>query len=105
MDLVEVQANYLDETGEIKQNIKNQLCNYAIETYKDIMLNAKAASDRKNAADAVLELLGKKNKTGTMSANLNFNIPPEYFKKVFGEGLQAVTAVVADAEFREVQNG
>jgi len=92
--MVRETENYLDEVGEVKQVMKEKLLNYALETYSDIMLNGESDKDRKAAADSVVEMLGKKNKTGSMQANFNVNIPPEYFKRVFGEGLRAVTEII-----------
>ena len=78
-------------TGDIKDTVKDALFNMALETYKDVMLNSQKASDRKAAADAVVELLGRKQTKQVASASFNFNIPPEYFKRVFGEGLPKIT--------------
>jgi len=82
---------------DLQPKIRRKLLNLAIETYEDIMLTGNKAADRKAAADAIMELLGKRNKTTSATANFNFNIPPEYFKKVFGEGLEKVIDVDSTA--------
>lgn len=90
-------------TEDLQPKIRRKLLNIAIETYEDIMVDGTKAADRKAAADAVMELLGKKNKNTQATANFNFNIPPEYFKKVFGEGLGKITN--AEAPMRLVVEG
>ena len=94
---VETPANITEE-GQLRKKVECQLFNMAIETYKDVMLNGSKPTERKAAADAVVELLGKKQPKQVASAQFNFNIPPEYFKKVFGEGLPKITAPLVKDE-------
>lgn len=92
----------IDESGDIKDAVKDRILNLAVETYTDVMLTANRAADRKAAADAVVDLLGKKKPQQSASAQFNFNIPPEYFKRVFGEGLPALTAPPEPKDSRAV---
>ena len=75
---------------DLRPKVRRLLLNMAIDSYKEVMLNGKMA-ERKQAADAIMELLGKKHRDVSQTANFNLNIPPEYFKRVFGEGLPKIT--------------
>ena len=101
---VEKPAN-IAPSGNLKDPVKDALFNMAIETYKDVMLSAQKPADRKAAADAVVELLGRKQSKQVASANFNFNIPPEYFKKVFGEGLPKITTPLPEEDHTDSTNG
>lgn len=85
------------EGEDLKPKIRRRLLNLAIETYQDVMLTSSKPLERKAAADAVLELLGKKNKDTPQTNTFNFQISPEYFNKVFAEGLTKITEVRAPA--------
>ena len=85
------------EGEDLKPVVRRRLLNPAIETYQDVMLTSSKPLERKAAADAVLELLGKKHKDQSQTNTFNFQIPPEYFKRVFGEGLTKITEVRAPA--------
>lgn len=100
-----VETANIDSEGELRPQIRTKLFNMVIETYKDIMLNASKEADRKAAADAMAELLGKKQKHQQNTAQFHFNVPPEYLGRVFGEGLRRITArpVAEDVPFKQLQ--
>lgn len=86
-----------DVTKKDFYNLKNaavrqRLRTIALSTYEELMLNGSAkGADRKQAADAVMEILGEKRKDQMQQNTFNLSIPPEYFKRVFGEGLPQIT--------------
>jgi len=86
-----------NESEDLKPNVRRRLLNLSIATYQEIMLSSSKPAERKAAADAVLELLGKKRKDQPQANTFNFQIPPEYFNKVFAEGLTKITEVRAPA--------
>lgn len=94
--LVVRESDKITPEGGIQEKLQRKLFRMALETYENIMINGDKAADRKAAADAVVELLGKKRPKESASASFNFNIPPEYFKRVFGEGLPKLTEPPVD---------
>lgn len=60
--------------------LSGELLPLAIEVYRDLMLNGKNEKVRLDAANAVSELNGLKNKA-TPNVGFTFNLPPEYLKK------------------------
>ncbi len=76
----------------------------AVQAYEDLLVNAKSEKVRLEAANAVTELAGARQR-GPSSVGLTFNMPPEYLRKALGamvrlgpEDGEPSDAIVADAE-------
>jgi len=77
------------DAEEIRAETRKELVGIALQTYRDLMLNAPSDLARKGACDAVMEIVGAKIKA-TANADFHFNVPAEYLQKVFA-GVGQVT--------------